>query len=637
MNAVTPQLGVLIMDDGKAFGDEAAAVIPPIRPTSVRLAIEGAPQRPGLRTVAVVPPEQFTLRTAITKAAAEGLFWIAAPRNVQDPLTAFIDAARGAAGILDREHPGFAVTFTEPGRPFDRIAVVADLRDPVTTGMAAWAAVGIATRFGTQLDVLALGAAEGEVPADWREAMQLFSIRGDSEELVRDALERADEHGLRMRWVPMGSPMDKPAAILRAVVQGGYDVVVDDLPAINVGPRVGRRRRVQAALSQAGSNATAYRLVRDAPCSVVVVLDAARMGLVSQDVARAGAVALALGVVGAGSVAASGSAAADANATMEPTSVSATTEAVGEAAAAAAVAPAELDYSTMTEADLAALNQQRSEAVAARDQLAAELAAQQGSHAQLTADLASVQAQQEAMEPELAAASADAEEAERVALYTRIMRTGPLAWLPGVPTAAEAQAAQEHSEAATAHSAELETSYEGLEAREQELVEALQATEAQVGRTQASLSVAEQNAATLGKQSAELKWTLNPVVVPTAPGYSITTYYGVSGGYWSSGYHTGLDFAQPTGADVYAAKDGVVVEAGWGGAYGNTVVIQHADGMQTRYAHMSRNSVSVGQTVTAGQHIGDVGSTGNTTGPHLHFEVMDANGNFVDPAAWLGL
>ena len=82
MNAVTPQLGVLIMDDGKAFGDEAAAVIPPIRPTSVRLAIEGAPQRPGLRTVAVVPPEQFTLRTAIIKAAAEGLFWIAAPRKV---------------------------------------------------------------------------------------------------------------------------------------------------------------------------------------------------------------------------------------------------------------------------------------------------------------------------------------------------------------------------------------------------------------------------------------------------------------------------------------------------------------------------------------------------------------------------
>ena len=88
---------------------------------------------------------------------------------------------------------------------------------------------------------------------------------------------------------------------------------------------------------------------------------------------------------------------------------------------------------------------------------------------------------------------------------------------------------------------------------------------------------------------------------------------------------------------MYSAKNGTVVEAGWGGAYGNTVVVQHSDGTQTRYAHLASIHVSVGQSVTAGQHIGDVGSTGNSTGPHLHFEVMDSQGNFMDPAVWLGL
>jgi len=94
------------------------------------------------------------------------------------------------------------------------------------------------------------------------------------------------------------------------------------------------------------------------------------------------------------------------------------------------------------------------------------------------------------------------------------------------------------------------------------------------------------------------------------------------------GNHKGVDLILPgggsTGAVIVAAKSGVVEEAHWAGSYGNCVVINHGDGYKTRYAHMQPGSmsVSVGQKVSAGQSIGRVGRTGNTTGPHLHFEVV---------------
>jgi murein DD-endopeptidase MepM/ murein hydrolase activator NlpD len=106
---------------------------------------------------------------------------------------------------------------------------------------------------------------------------------------------------------------------------------------------------------------------------------------------------------------------------------------------------------------------------------------------------------------------------------------------------------------------------------------------------------------------------------------------------WSSGYHTGVDFVVPTGTTIKAIAAGTVVSAGWGGAYGNQVVIQHADGQYSQYAHMSALSVSAGQTVTEGQQIGLSGATGNVTGPHLHFEIRTTPnyGSDVDPVAYL--
>lgn len=116
-----------------------------------------------------------------------------------------------------------------------------------------------------------------------------------------------------------------------------------------------------------------------------------------------------------------------------------------------------------------------------------------------------------------------------------------------------------------------------------------------------------------------------------------TTAYRASGSNWSSGSHTGIDFPVSTGTSVKAITSGTVVTAGWGGAYGNEVVIKHADGHYSQYGHMSSLSVSAGQTVTAGQQVGLSGSTGNATGPHLHFEVRTgpAYGSDIDPIAYL--
>ncbi|MBE3586760.1 MAG: peptidoglycan DD-metalloendopeptidase family protein [Thermoanaerobacter sp.] len=98
--------------------------------------------------------------------------------------------------------------------------------------------------------------------------------------------------------------------------------------------------------------------------------------------------------------------------------------------------------------------------------------------------------------------------------------------------------------------------------------------------------------------------------------------------------HAGVDITAGSGAPVRSAEAGRVIRAGWNGGYGLMVDVYHGDGVVTRYAHLSRIEVRVGQRVERGQLLGRVGSTGNTTGPHLHFEVW-INGRPVDPARFL--
>ncbi|MGP9017199.1 transglycosylase family protein [Streptomyces sp. BR1] len=116
-----------------------------------------------------------------------------------------------------------------------------------------------------------------------------------------------------------------------------------------------------------------------------------------------------------------------------------------------------------------------------------------------------------------------------------------------------------------------------------------------------------------------------------------STPYHKAGASWASGYHTGVDFPVPTGTAVHAVAAGKVVEAGWGGSYGYQVVIRHTDGRYSQYAHLSAVNVRAGQQINTGQRLGRSGSTGNATGPHLHFEIRTgpAYGSDIDPLAYL--
>lgn len=121
-----------------------------------------------------------------------------------------------------------------------------------------------------------------------------------------------------------------------------------------------------------------------------------------------------------------------------------------------------------------------------------------------------------------------------------------------------------------------------------------------------------------------------PLRAPQTSGFGMRTHP-ISG---TARLHAGIDLGAPTGTPIGAAAAGVVVRAGVMGGYGNTVDIRHADGTTTRYAHQSRILVRAGQRVVAGQTIGLVGSTGVSTGPHLHFEVRTPAGP-INPATWL--
>ncbi|WP_371535017.1 M23 family metallopeptidase [Streptomyces sp. NBC_01023] len=129
---------------------------------------------------------------------------------------------------------------------------------------------------------------------------------------------------------------------------------------------------------------------------------------------------------------------------------------------------------------------------------------------------------------------------------------------------------------------------------------------------------------------------LNAYVVPVANSY-VSTGYKTGGSLWSSGSHTGIDFHAASGTPVHAVGAGTVVEAGWGGAYGNNIVIRMHDGTYTQYGHLSSIGVSVGQSVTSDEQIALSGATGNTTGPHLHFEARTGPdyGSDIDPVAYL--
>ncbi|WP_326589324.1 M23 family metallopeptidase [Streptomyces sp. NBC_01294] len=191
--------------------------------------------------------------------------------------------------------------------------------------------------------------------------------------------------------------------------------------------------------------------------------------------------------------------------------------------------------------------------------------------------------------------------------------------------AAEAQVRAEAERAAQAAAAQeakdkLEAARQAEEAKAQ--AEAKAAEEAETARKAAEAKAEQERLA-----ASSGGWFL-----PTSA-YTLTSYYGASGSMWSSGQHTGLDFAAPTGTPVKAVGAGKITSAGWSGAYGYRIVLQLEDGTEVWYCHLSSMSVTSG-AVGAGETIGRVGATGNVTGPHLHLEVRKG-GSTVNPLTWL--
>ncbi|MES5818393.1 M23 family metallopeptidase [Streptomyces sp. RG80] len=175
------------------------------------------------------------------------------------------------------------------------------------------------------------------------------------------------------------------------------------------------------------------------------------------------------------------------------------------------------------------------------------------------------------------------------------------------------------------------------EAQQQAALEAAQQKAEEEARKKAAAKAKkEREAKERAARAAAERKRLNTFVSPISGSY-ISTGYKAGGAVWSSGSHTGVDFHAASGTSVRSVGSGTVVEAGWGGSYGNNVVIKMNDGTYTQYGHLSSIGVSVGQTVTPGQQIGLSGATGNVTGPHLHFEARTTAeyGSDIDPVAYL--
>ncbi|MGW6840431.1 M23 family metallopeptidase [Streptomyces sp. NPDC054958] len=200
----------------------------------------------------------------------------------------------------------------------------------------------------------------------------------------------------------------------------------------------------------------------------------------------------------------------------------------------------------------------------------------------------------------------------------------------------QAESQQDAAEAKARAEAEQAAQQAAAQEAKQKLEEARKAAEE--AKTQAEAKAKEEAEAKAAEEAAakaeqeRLAQPAGSYSLPTSA-YTLTSHYGDSGSMWSSGHHTGLDFAAPTGTPAKAVAAGKITSAGWSGAYGYRIVLELPDGTEIWYCHLSSMSVTSG-TVGAGETIGRVGATGNVTGPHLHLEVR-TGGSTQDPLAWL--
>lgn len=200
--------------------------------------------------------------------------------------------------------------------------------------------------------------------------------------------------------------------------------------------------------------------------------------------------------------------------------------------------------------------------------------------------------------------------------------------------------------------AEIESEKLVLSAKKEELDEQKAEADALLSQIASDKAVLQQEQVKIDKEMQKAREALDAIIarktaesdeknhVPgawrwPAPGYKrISSKFGWRS--WSNSYHKGIDIAAPMGANIIASKSGKVVTSSYdAGGYGNYVIIDHGGGYMTVYGHLKSRAVSVGQQVNGGQSIGACGSTGRSTGPHLHFEIR-VNGTAQNPTNYVG-
>lgn len=196
--------------------------------------------------------------------------------------------------------------------------------------------------------------------------------------------------------------------------------------------------------------------------------------------------------------------------------------------------------------------------------------------------------------------------------------------------------------------ASIEVTKSKLESRRNDLIKATREKEDLMSELAMDIKAAEiaydkanQEYKDLGARILKMQQETGPysggtMMWPVPASGRITSYYGyrIHPIFKSKKLHTGLDIGVPTGSSIVAASDGKVIHSDWLGSYGKAVLLDHGGGIVTLYAHNSALTVKVGQYVKRGNTIAKAGSTGNSTGPHLHFEVRK-NGAYVDPLPWV--
>ena len=632
---------VVVLDDGSAEGQDLVDRVDGVFPNLYRMTDREAPGDE--EHILRVDSKHMNIKTLVSRMHAETACWAVVP-NVGDPAVMIADFLSAARPPLADGFPAFVMIWGRPERRYEKIAVVVDVTEPFTTGSLALAAVGLASRTGAAVDALMLGGDPDDPPESFESIRHLFKIR-EGASLLQQALDTAAEIGLHFNWVPLGEATERDQLVLDAVRENNYDLVLDDLRPIDIGPRFGRLKRVRRQLVDSDSVDTAYRLLRDAPCDVAIVVDAVRMQLVPGSYVKAGAVAaLSLGTLGAATLPAASASASAATSTttveapLDPAQTAAPQEEAAPEVAAAPAAMAEVTVGTPAPS----LDQVPQEVTRAQfDEASQVYSGEQQTLQTEQAELAALQAQQAAADQALTMAETDlalAQQDLQTAQDTRDSAQDRLDYAQGRNSLNQSEVMQAKGSLNRAEY-NVDKAQASVDAAQEAVgiagAEATAAAEP-VAVQQAVVDAQAANLTNWTAVMAEAEARTAPEIVAPVAGYGISTHYGASGSHWASGHHTGSDFAAPTGTPIVAAADGVVIQAGNAGPYGNQTVIQHEDGTVTTYAHQSTITVSVGQSVKAGQQIGTVGSTGNSTGPHLHFEVFDASGNRLNPEVWLG-